>query len=102
MEQSPSNQSVAVLDDDGPQRANRRWWHGIKEPGHALQIVAAALVAIAIGMAVTNTVDEVPEAASAIIAIPGTLWLRSLRAVGMIKDSKLLVPIFEWYIWTVC
>ncbi|GAB1315307.1 Amino acid transporter [Madurella fahalii] len=81
MQQSPSNQSVAVGDEDGSRRGERRWWHGIKEPGHALQIVAAALLAIGIGMAVTNTVDEVPEAASAIIAIPGTLWLRSLRAV---------------------
>lgn len=81
MEQTPSNQPGMVVDDDGQRKANRKWWHGIKEPGHALQIVVAAILAIAIGMAVTNTVDEVPAAASAIIGIPGTLWLRALRAV---------------------
>ena len=83
LQQIPSDQPGTVVDDHGPQRGKRPWWHGIKEPGHALQIVVAALLAIGIGMAVTNTVDDVPEAASAIIAIPGTLWLRSLRAVGM-------------------
>lgn len=82
IQQSSSNPSVGVVDNDGARREGRRWWHGIKEPGHALQIVAAAALAIAIGMAVTTTVDEVPEAARVIIAIPGTLWLRALRAVG--------------------
>lgn len=57
------------------------WWHAIKEPGSAPQIVLAAALAIAIGMAVTSTVDDIPDAASTILAIPGTLWLRSLRAV---------------------
>ena len=47
-----------------------------------MQIVVAALLAIAIGLTVTNTVDKVPDAARAIIGIPGVLWLRSLRAVG--------------------
>ncbi|KAK4222668.1 Sodium:dicarboxylate symporter [Podospora fimiseda] len=62
-------------------RANRKWWTGFTEAGHAYQIVTAALLAIAIGMIVTTQVEKVPDAARVIIAIPGTLWLRSLRAV---------------------
>ena len=62
--------------------SKKPWWHDIKELGSAPQIVLAAALAIAIGMAVTSTVDDIPDAASTILAIPGTLWLRSLRAVG--------------------
>jgi hypothetical protein len=58
------------------------WWASIKEAGSALQIVTAALIAIAIGLAVSFTVEKVPEAATVLIMIPGTLWLRSLKAVG--------------------
>ncbi|KAF1835609.1 Sodium:dicarboxylate symporter [Decorospora gaudefroyi] len=50
-------------------------------PGSVWQIIIAALLAIAIGLAVTTTVDEVPEAAIVLLAIPGNLWLRALRAV---------------------
>lgn len=60
----------------------KRWWHPIKEPGSAAQIVISAVVAIAIGLAVTSTVDSVPEACTEILAIPGTTWLRALRATG--------------------
>ena len=52
-------------------------------PGSVWQIIIAALLAIAIGLAVTTTVDEVPAAAITILAIPGNLWLRALRAVGV-------------------
>jgi len=63
----------------------KRPWHQsfytmLKQPGSALQIVLAALLAIAIGLAVTATVDDIPEAAPIILEIPGTLWLRALRA----------------------
>jgi hypothetical protein len=58
------------------------WWHSIKEPGSALQIIIAAIFAIGIGLAVSTTVDEVPESARVILSIPGDLWLRSLKAVG--------------------
>jgi hypothetical protein len=57
------------------------WWTSIKEPGSALQIVTAALIAIVIGLSVGLTVD-VPEAAIVLIMIPGTIWLRALKAVG--------------------
>ncbi|KAK5953034.1 hypothetical protein OHC33_006156 [Knufia fluminis] len=64
---------------------NKRPWHQsfytlLKQPGSALQIILAALTAIAIGLAVTATVDDIPEAAPIILEIPGTLWLRALRA----------------------
>ncbi|KAK0714416.1 Sodium:dicarboxylate symporter [Apiosordaria backusii] len=82
IQQSPSNpsQNEAPTFERDP---NRKWWHGIKEPGHALQIVTAAILAIAIGMAVTSTVGSknIPEAATVILGIPGVLWLRALRAV---------------------
>ncbi|KPM38418.1 hypothetical protein AK830_g8146 [Neonectria ditissima] len=61
--------------------AKKPWWSSIKEPGSALQIILAALLAIGIGMAVSTQVDEVPESARVILSIPGDLWLRSLKAV---------------------
>lgn len=68
--------------EDNEITKKKPWWSSIKEPGSALQIITAALLAIAIGMAITTQVDEVPEAARVIISIPGDLWLRSLKAVG--------------------
>ncbi len=59
------------------------WWNSIREPGSATQIVIAAALAIGIGVAVTYNVEKVPDAAIVIVGIPGRLWLRSLRAVGM-------------------
>ncbi|EOA83308.1 uncharacterized protein SETTUDRAFT_119998 [Exserohilum turcica Et28A] len=59
----------------------KTFWQRVKTPGSVWQIIFAALLAIAIGLAVTTTVDEVPEAAIAILGIPGNLWLRALRAV---------------------
>lgn len=58
------------------------FWQRVKQPGSVWQIIGAALLAIAIGLAVATTVDEVPEAVPAILNIPGDLWLRSLKAVG--------------------
>jgi Na+/H+-dicarboxylate symporter len=57
------------------------WWNSVRVMGSAIQIVIAAALAIAIGLAVSTTVDEVPKAAITIVAIPGNLWLRSLKAV---------------------
>ena len=59
------------------------WWNSVRVAGSATQIVIAAALAIAIGLAVSTTVDEVPKAAITLVAIPGNLWLRSLKAVGM-------------------
>ena len=58
----------------------QRMFATLMEPGSALQIVVAALIAIAIGMAITATVDDIPEAAPILLEIPGNLWLRALRA----------------------
>jgi hypothetical protein len=57
------------------------WWTPVITAGSAVQIVIAAALAIGIGMAVNTTVDDIPAAATTIIAIPGNLWLRSLKAV---------------------
>jgi len=59
---------------------NQQLWDSFKTPGSAMQIIVAALLAIAIGLAVSTTVDDIPEAAPVILAIPGTIWLRALRA----------------------
>jgi hypothetical protein len=70
----------------------RNWyqqlWDSFKTPGSAMQIIVAALLAIAIGLAVSTTVDDIPEAAPVILAIPGTLWLRALRATGELNISR--------------
>jgi hypothetical protein len=55
----------------------------VMTPGSVWQIIIAALLAIAIGLAVTTSVDEIPDAAVVLLSIPGNLWLRALRAVGM-------------------
>jgi hypothetical protein len=60
----------------------RPWWHGFKEPGHALQIITAAVLAIGIGVVVATQVDDIPEDAITILGIIGNLWLRALKAVG--------------------
>ncbi|KAI7773534.1 hypothetical protein LA080_010415 [Diaporthe eres] len=77
-----SSRSVDVQDVSATPvvEPKKPWWHPIKEPGSAAQIVISAVVAIAIGLAVTSTVDSVPEACTAILGIPGTTWLRALRA----------------------
>lgn len=65
----------------------RPWWQGFKEPGHALQIISAAVLAIAIGIVVATQVDEVPETAITLLAIIGNLWLRALKAVGKFAQT---------------
>lgn len=64
----------------------KTFWEICKEPGSAIQIVAAALVAVAIALPVAFEVDpesSALEAASTILNIPGRLWLRALTAVVM-------------------
>lgn len=78
----------AVAVDQDPVRPRRRkigegkWWRCFFEAGSAPQIICAAVVALAIGLGVNVSVDEVPDAAIAILGIPGRLWLRALQAVG--------------------
>ena len=70
----------------------RNWyqqlWDSAKTPGSAVQIITAALIAIAIGLAVSTSVSDIPEAVPVILEIPGTLWLRALRATGMLEASR--------------
>jgi hypothetical protein len=72
----------------GEEHPKKPWWYSIREPGSALQIVSAAAVAIAIGLAVSSTVDDIPYAAPTIIEIPGALWLRALRAAGTTSTMR--------------
>lgn len=84
---SPSNNTMptaAVAVEE-----KKTFWQRAKTPGSVWQIILAAILAIVIGLAVTTTVDEVPEAAIVLLAVPGNLWLRALRAVGMCHVSYL-------------
>jgi hypothetical protein len=69
----------------------RNWyqqlWDSLKTPGSAMQIITAALLAIAIGLAVSTTVSDIPEAVPVILEIPGSLWLRALRATGELDQN---------------
>jgi hypothetical protein len=81
--QVPTNSSNDIPQGYSEEEVIKRpWWHGFKEPGHALQIITAALLAIAIGLIVVTQVDEVPQAAIVLLSIIGNLWLRALKAVG--------------------
>ncbi|KAL2758866.1 hypothetical protein ACRALDRAFT_2099178 [Sodiomyces alcalophilus JCM 7366] len=74
----PTVSTVSAIEVEEPRKP---WWHPILEPGSAVQIVIAAAIAVGIGIGVSASVDDIPEAAPAILAIPGNLWLRALRAV---------------------
>lgn len=63
------------------------WWQHITKP--AVQMVIAAVLAVATGIAVAATVDEVPDAARALLVVPGELWLRGLKCIG--KHCALMV-----------
>lgn len=87
LEAQPTNTSSEPSERETSDKVKRPWhkklYTEILTPGSALQIVLAAAVAIGIGMAVTTTVDDIPEAVPIILEIPGMLWLRALRATGM-------------------
>lgn len=77
---SNSIQDVNITTSE--EHVNKPWWHSIKEPGSALQIITAALLAIAVGLIISTQAPSVPAAARVIVSIPGDLWLRALKAVG--------------------
>lgn len=64
------------------------WWAGVKKRGSAPQIIIAALLALAIGLPVALTVDNIAKEVSPLLGIVGTLWLRALKAVGMLIDQR--------------
>jgi hypothetical protein len=104
-----SENKSAAMDDVHPQQSPSAAWFGppaeeevkrtwyqslvasVKEPGSATQIIIAAILAIAIGMPVVSTVEEVPQAAIDIISIPGGLWLRALKCIGRLCQLSHMV-----------
>ncbi|ROT34450.1 Sodium:dicarboxylate symporter [Sodiomyces alkalinus F11] len=76
--QQPPVSAGSAVEVEEPRKP---WWHPVIEPGSAVQIVIAAAIAVGIGIGVSASVDDIPPAAPAILAIPGNLWLRALRAV---------------------
>lgn len=85
-EMTDSNQDSPPIEYSTEQAPKLTFMQKVKREfctwGSAVQIVIAALLAIAIGLVVSTQVDDVPEAASTILNIPGNLWLRALQAVG--------------------
>ncbi|KAF2736254.1 Sodium:dicarboxylate symporter [Polyplosphaeria fusca] len=81
-EGSPTTLSPQATQEAGEtEKPKRTWWQRIKEPGSVWQILIGAALGIAIGLPVSITVDEVPEAAIALTGVLGDLWLRALKAV---------------------
>jgi len=76
-----SARNLTENESGSPPQTKKLWWHPIKEPGSAIQIVLAAALALGIGLGVSSA-TEVPEAATTLLAIPGQLWLRALTCVG--------------------
>lgn len=66
-----------------PVTPKKAWYHSFLVFGSAAQIVTAAVLAIAIGLIVSTQADNVPTSAVELVHIPGDLWLRALKAVGM-------------------
>jgi len=77
-----SNEPSATAGDAPLVKRNwyQQLWDSFKTPGSAVQIIVAALLAIAIGLGVSTSVSDIPEAVPIILEIPGSLWLRALRA----------------------
>lgn len=75
-------------DEETFQREKRPWWSGFFIMGHVLQIIVAALLAIALGLGISAATD-VPDSARIIIGIPGMLWLRCLQAIGKLISCSL-------------
>jgi Na+/H+-dicarboxylate symporter len=73
---SPSS-SEQIADDAASVKLT--FWQRQREPGAPLPIIAAAALAIVIGVAV-STQTTVPQSAIDITGIIGRLWLRALRA----------------------
>ncbi|KAJ4263846.1 hypothetical protein NW762_005880 [Fusarium torreyae] len=92
--QVPTNSSNDIPRDHVEEEVVKKpWWYSIKEPGSALQIICAALLAIAIGVVVATQVDSVPDTAIVIIGIPGNMWLRALKAVDSAADKSQVLPL---------
>jgi hypothetical protein len=82
-ESSSPGATEPIMEDSS---VKKTFWQKQREPGRPLPIIAAALLAIAIGLAV-STQTEVPDAAVEITGIIGNLWLRALRATGELESA---------------
>jgi hypothetical protein len=78
---SSTQEPAPMYPEDEVVREKKPWWNGFFVMGHVLQIIVAAVLAIALGLGISSAVD-VPESARTIIAIPGVMWLRCLQAIG--------------------
>lgn len=80
--------AIASAERDGKSTSSpkRPWWHPITKP--VVQMMVAAALAVIIGIVVAATVDDVPDAARALLAIPGDLWLRALKCIGMFDSES--------------
>ena len=91
-----SHQASSPMDGPEPEEPKLSFAQKVKREfltmGSATQIVSAALLALAIGLIVSTQVSEVPDAAVELVNIPGDLWLRALKAVGMWFPS--VIPSF--------
>jgi hypothetical protein len=83
---TPDYSSRPTYAEEIPEK-KKTLWQKFMTKGSVLQIIAAALLAIAIGLIVTTQVSDIPDAAVALLAIPGQLWLRALRAVGQLPHD---------------
>jgi hypothetical protein len=69
----------------GEEPKKMTFWQTVKEPGSVYQIIGAALLAVAIALPISMTMDTTQSSiqdASTILNIPGRMWLRALTAVG--------------------
>lgn len=88
IKEPPPTKAPVEGDDGEPTRSSKRpWWHPITKP--AVQMLCAAALAVIIGIVVAATVDNVPDAARALLAIPGDLWLRALKCIGKSSEKRL-------------
>lgn len=88
---SSSNSGAPVVAEE-----KKPWWNIFLVPGSAPQIVTAAVFAIAIGLGVKSAVGTVPPAAITLVGIPGVLWLRALKAVGMFAIWAFVLSEQSW------
>ena len=99
----------SVPRDEDPTEPKRtftqRFVASLKQPGSAIQIIIAASVAIIIGLSISTTVTEIPEAVPVILEIPGDLWLRALQATSKLslrRSGYTLCPITNWLVSQFC
>lgn len=81
-----SRQEGSPMDMPEPKEPKLTFMQKVKREyctfGSAVQIITAALLAIAIGLPISLKVVNMPAAAPILVNIPGDLWLRALKAVG--------------------